>query len=211
MKIKAILFDMDGVLIEAKDWHYDALNKALSLFGMEISRYDHLVTYDGLPTKKKLEMLSIERGLPIALHKFINEIKQKYTMEIVHTSCRPNFIHEYALSKLNRDGYRMAVCSNSIRDTIDVMMKKASLEKYLDFYVSAQDVKNGKPDPEIYQTAIRKMGLAAHECLIVEDNENGIAAARASGAHVLEVVSVSEVNYENIKNKIKLIEESAND
>jgi HAD superfamily hydrolase (TIGR01509 family) len=211
MKIKAILFDMDGVLIEAKDWHYDALNKALSLFGMEISRYDHLVTYDGLPTKKKLEMLSVERGLPIALHKFINEIKQKYTMEIVHTSCRPNFIHEYALSKLNRDGYRMAVCSNSIRDTIDVMMKKASLEKYLDFYVSAQDVKNGKPDPEIYQTAISKMGLAAHECLIVEDNENGIAAARASGAHVLEVLSVSEVNYENIKNKIKLIEESAND
>ncbi len=211
MKIKAIFFDMDGVLIEAKDWHYDALNKALSLFGMEISRYDHLVTYDGLPTKKKLEMLSVERGLPIALHKFINEIKQKYTMEIVHTSCRPNFIHEYALSKLNRDGYRMAVCSNSIRDTIDVMMKKASLEKYLDFYVSAQDVKNGKPDPEIYQTAISKMGLAAHECLIVEDNENGIAAARASGAHVLEVVSVSEVNYENIKNKIKLIEESAND
>jgi beta-phosphoglucomutase len=211
MKIKAILFDMDGVLIDAKDWHYDALNKALSLFGMEISRYDHLVTYDGLPTKKKLEMLSVERGLPIALHKFINEIKQKYTMEIVHTSCKPNFIHEYALSKLNRDGYRMAVCSNSIRDTIDVMMKKASLEKYLDFYVSAQDVKNGKPDPEIYQTAIRKMGLVANECLIIEDNENGITAARASGAHVLEVVSVSEVNYENIKNKIKLIEESAID
>lgn len=51
-KIKAILFDMDGVLVDAKDWHYEALNQALSLFGMEISRYDHLVTYDGLPTKK---------------------------------------------------------------------------------------------------------------------------------------------------------------
>ena len=62
--IKAIIFDMDGVLIEAKDWHYEALNKALSLFGYEISRYDHLVTYDGLPTSKKLEMLSMERGLP---------------------------------------------------------------------------------------------------------------------------------------------------
>ena len=57
MEIKAIIFDMDGVLIEAKDWHYEALNRALSLFGMEISRYDHLVTYDGLPTTKKLEML----------------------------------------------------------------------------------------------------------------------------------------------------------
>ena len=76
-KIKAVIFDMDGVLIEAKNWHYEALNKALGLFGMEISRYDHLVTYDGLPTKRKLEMLTAERGLPIGLHDFINEMKQK--------------------------------------------------------------------------------------------------------------------------------------
>ena len=81
-KIKAILFDMDGVLIEAKDWHYEALNNALQLFGMEISRYDHLITYDGLPTKKKLEMLTMERGLPVGLHHFINDMKQQYTMVI---------------------------------------------------------------------------------------------------------------------------------
>ena len=61
-KIKAIIFDMDGVLIEAKDWHYEALNQALKLFGFTISRYDHLVTFDGLPTRKKLEMLSMEKG-----------------------------------------------------------------------------------------------------------------------------------------------------
>ena len=60
-KIKAVIFDMDGVLIDAKEWHYEALNKALDLFGMEISRYDHLVTYDGLPTLMKLQMLSLER------------------------------------------------------------------------------------------------------------------------------------------------------
>ena len=74
-KIKAVIFDMDGVLIDAKDWHYEALNKSLELFGMEISRYDHLVTFDGLPTKKKLEMLSLERGLPEELHNFINRLK----------------------------------------------------------------------------------------------------------------------------------------
>ena len=59
MKIKAILFDMDGVLIEAKEWHYEALNRALKLFGMPVSRFDHLTTFDGLPTMKKLELLSI--------------------------------------------------------------------------------------------------------------------------------------------------------
>ena len=84
MTIKAIIFDMDGVLIEAKDWHYEALNQALELFGYKISRYDHLVTFDGLPTKKKLEMLSMERGLPKGLHKFINHMKQIYTMEHVY-------------------------------------------------------------------------------------------------------------------------------
>ena len=70
---------MDGVLIDAKEWHYEALNKALALFGYQISRYEHLVTYDGLPTRKKLEMLSMEQGLPVQLHSFINEMKQLYT------------------------------------------------------------------------------------------------------------------------------------
>jgi beta-phosphoglucomutase len=205
-KIKAVIFDMDGVLIEAKDWHYEALNKALKLFGMEISRYDHLVTYDGLPTKMKLEMLSVERGLPNSLHQFINDMKQQYTMEIVYAQCKPKFYHEYALSKLNQEGYKMAVCSNSIRNTIEVMMEKASLSDYLSFYVSNQDVKKGKPDPEMYNQAIIKMGLNPSECMIVEDNENGIKAARASGANVMIVESVEDVNYDNIKKHIAIFE-----
>jgi HAD superfamily hydrolase (TIGR01509 family) len=205
-KIKAIIFDMDGVLIEAKDWHYEAINKALKLFGMEISRYDHLVTYDGLPTKKKLEMLSMERGLPKDLHQFINEMKQQYTMEIVHAQCKPLFFHEYALSRLKNEGYHMAVCSNSIRNTIEVMMQKASLENYLDFYISNQDVTHGKPNPEMYTKGIEKMGLTPKECLIVEDNEHGVQAALASGAHLLKVETVDEVNYENIKHRIIQIE-----
>ncbi|RLR17256.1 HAD family phosphatase, partial [Sodalis-like symbiont of Bactericera trigonica] len=61
-KIKAVIFDMDGVLIEAKDWHYDALNKALNLFGLDITRQEHQTVYDGLPTKHKLIMLSRDNG-----------------------------------------------------------------------------------------------------------------------------------------------------
>ncbi len=206
-KIRAILFDMDGVLIEAKDWHYEALNKALRLFGMEISRMEHLTTFDGLPTKDKLKMLSLEKGLPLGLHDFINELKQQYTMDLVYSLCKPRFHHEYALSKLKEEGYKMAVCSNSVRNTIEVMMQKASLEMYLDFYISNEDVKKGKPDPEMYNKAIERMRLHPKECMIVEDNENGIKAARASGANVMIVDEVSEVNYENIKNHICKFEE----
>ena len=209
--IKAILFDMDGVLIEAKDWHFEALNKALGLFGMEISRYDHIVTYDGLPTKEKLNMLSVERGLPLSLHKFINDMKQIYTTDMVYALCKPKFHHEFALSKLKNEGYHIAVCSNSIANTIKIMMERASLEKYLDFYLSAQDVELPKPSPDIYLKAIERLGLKADECLIVEDNENGIKAAKASGAHVMEVGEIEEVNYLNIKKHIDLFEGQIND
>lgn len=205
MKIKAVVFDMDGVLIEAKDWHYEAMNRALSLFGIEISRYDHLVTYDGLPTKKKLEMLSLERGLPVGLHQFISEMKQQYTMEIVYARCKPRFNHEYALSKLKLEGYKMAVCSNSIRNTVEVMLRKASLIDYMEFLISNQDVEFSKPHSQMYDTAIKRLGIKPEECLILEDNENGIKAAIASGAHVLKVESVEAVNYQNITAEIARI------
>ncbi len=205
-KIKAVIFDMDGVLIEAKDWHYEALNQALELFGYTISRYDHLVTFDGLPTKKKLEMLSLENGLPNGLHSFINDIKQQYTLEHVYIKCKPLFHHQYALSRLKAEGYKLALASNSVRASIDMMMEKADLQKYLDFSLSNQDVIKAKPDPQIYNTAMQRLNLPPDACLIIEDNPNGIRAAEASGAHVLQVKEIYDVTYTNIMNKIKEIE-----
>ena len=207
-KIKAILFDMDGVLIDAKDWHYEALNKALRLFGIEISRYDHLTTFDGLPTKVKLEMLSKKFFLPNSLHPFINKLKQLYTQELIHNKCQPLFHHEYALSRLHLEGYKIAVCSNSIRNTIELMMQKADLLKYIDLIISNEDVKKAKPDPEMYSTAINKFGLNPSECIVVEDNPNGIKAGKDSGANVLEVSGIYDVTYDNI---IRLIEKCEND
>jgi len=204
--IKAVIFDMDGVLIEAKEWHYQALNKALELFGYSISLYDHLTTFDGLPTKKKLEMLSVQSGLPSELHSFINEMKQIYTMEIVYTHCKPRFNHEYALSRLKNMGYKLAVASNSIGQTVHIMMERSHLAQYLDIKLSNEDVSVAKPHPEIYLKAIASLGLSPEECLILEDNENGIKAAQASGAHLLIVQDVDDVNFDNIFSRIKEIE-----
>lgn len=205
-KIKAILFDMDGVLIDAKEWHFEALNRALALYGYEIPLSEHLLYYDGLPTKIKLQKLSAENGLPVELHDEINKKKQEFTMEIVKEKCRPNSIHTHCLSQLKSRGYHIACCSNSIRSTIETMMKMAQLDTYLEFIVSNQDVTKPKPDPEIYITAINKLGLKPDECLIIEDNENGIKAALASGGHLLAVKNVNEVNLDNISAKIQEIE-----
>lgn len=205
-EIKAVLFDMDGVLIDAKDWHYEALNQALSLFGFEIDRYDHLVTYDGLPTKKKLELLSMEHDFPKALHGFINDIKQDLTLQIGYARCKPTFNHQYALSTLKAQGYKLATCSNSVRKTVELLLERAAILGYFDFFLSNEDVKQAKPHPEIYTSAMERFGLQPSECLILEDNENGIKAAEASGAHLLVVQNVNEVNLENIQGRIAQIE-----
>lgn len=197
---------MDGVLIDAREWHYESLNSALSIFGLEISRYDHLVTFDGLPTKEKLEMLSLEGGLPYKLHQFVNDLKQQYTLEIIYAKCKPVFHHRYALSKLRSEGYKIAVCSNSVRKTIEIMMQKSGLAPYLDFFLSNQDVEKGKPDPEMYLKAMERLGLKPEECLIVEDNDKGIKAAIASGGYLLKVENPDDVHYFNIKSRIREIE-----
>lgn len=207
VKIKAVLFDMDGVLIEAKEWHYEALNKALGLFGYNITHEEHLALYDGLPTKIKLQKLTLEKGLPVELYDIINEKKQLYTFDIIKRRCRPRFNHQYCLSELRANGYFVACCSNSIRATIEMMMSYAKLDTYLNFIVSNQDVKNAKPDPEIYLTAMKKLNLQPTECLIVEDNGNGIKAAMASGGNLLAVKTVDDVTWDNVIGRIREIEQ----
>lgn len=206
--IKAVIFDMDGVLIDAREWHYDSLNKALGLFGYEISRADHLSHYDGLPTSKKLDILSRTQGLPIGLHKLINELKQIYTMEIIHTKCRPKFIHQYALQRLQNEGYILGVASNSMKVTVSTMMNMAGLSKHLNLLMSNEDVDKPKPDPEIYLSTFARIGIQPNEALVLEDNENGILAATKSGAHVLAVEKPEDVTYWNIIDQIQKIEKS---
>lgn len=197
--IKAILFDMDGVLIDAREWHYEALNLALSPFGLEIDRDAHLATYDGLPTRTKLEMLTKSRALPRGLHSFVNGMKQRYTADMVRQRCHPVFQHQYALAQLKATGYKLAVCSNSVRQSLELMMQRAGLDRFLDLMVSNEDVSRPKPDPEMYLSAMSRLGLSPEECLIVEDNEHGIRAARASGAHVLVVSNPADVTLERVQ------------
>ena len=204
--IKAVLFDMDGVLIDAKDWHYEALNKALEIFGYSISRDAHLTTFDGLPTKQKLKMLSASRNLPTGLHDFLNALKQSHTMSIMHQKCKPTFNHQYAMSKLKSDGKLLGVCSNSVRQSVVSMMKLSKLNEYLSVIYSNEDVSAGKPNPEMYVSAMNELGVAPHETLILEDNDHGIEAALASGAHLMKIGVPGDVTYEAISLRIQEIE-----
>ncbi len=191
----SILFDLDGVLIDATEWHFAALNRALVLFGYQISRYEHLAEYNGLPTRTKLDMLSVEKGLPKVLHGLISRLKQTYTREEILRHCWPSFDKEYMLSRLKREGYRLAVCTNAVSESAELMLERAGLRQYLDFVISNEDVSRPKPDPEIYLAALDRLGISPREAVIIEDAPHGIEAARLSGANVLEVAGFAEVDY----------------
>lgn len=196
---KAVIFDMDGVLIDAREWHFQALNDALRLFGYEIGLDEHLSRFDGLPTRDKLRLLSQSNSLPLELHKLINSVKQERTLRIAAAACYPQAHHLILMATLKRHGIKIGVATNSVRKTTETMLTYAGLVPYLDVIVTNQDVKNAKPHPEIYLTAMSKLGVSADEVVVVEDNPHGIAAARAAGARVCEVRDPSEVHTETLK------------
>lgn len=199
MGICAVLFDMDGVLVDAKEWHFEALNQALAHYGACITPEQHLEIFDGLPTSKKLEILSSHFGFPREIHSVVCRLKQTYTLQLIQERCIPSPIHQETLSLLKAEGYAIGLCSNSVRETVDTLMERTGLGKFMDLTLSNEDVAEPKPHPEIYVKAMDHFQLAPSECLIVEDHPHGIAAARASGAQVMVVKDPSEVVYERFE------------
>jgi len=204
--IKLIIFDLDGVLLDAKKIHYDALNVALNNVSPEyvIDWSEHLSKYDGLKTNQKLHMLTREKGLPYEKHSVVWNEKQKVTQEMLHSLSQSKELQN-TLIELTKDGYKIACCSNSIRKTVLTVLSKLGIIEYFDFILSNEDVKNSKPHPEIYWTAISNIGVLPEETLIIEDSPYGLLAASRSKSYVYRVINPDEVTYNNIKNKINEI------
>ena len=200
---KLIIFDLDGVLVEAKEIHYNTLNQALREVGEQyvISEAEHLSTYDGLKTTQKLEMLSKNKGLP---SKFYDEIwyrKQHLTIEAI--SELQSDLDKIELFKELRDrGYKLACASNSIRRSVLVMLAKIGIIEFMDLIISNEDVKNSKPHPEMYWKAMSMMGVLPEETLIVEDSPHGLLAASRSRANVLRVDNPKDLVLSKIISKL---------
>lgn len=198
--IKLIIFDLDGVLVEAKNIHFEALNKALGS-KYEISWNEHLSKYDGLKTNQKLEMLTQDKGLPIKLYKQVWDNKQKYTLEAL-SNLKSNPQLQVCMDLLIQDGYKLAVCSNSIRKTVLTVLSKFDIIDRFDLILSNEDVINSKPHPEIYWSAMSKMGYLPEETLIVEDSPYGLLAASRSKTSIMRVGSPKDITYINIKKNL---------
>jgi HAD superfamily hydrolase (TIGR01509 family) len=202
--IKLIIFDLDGVLVEAKQIHFETLNQALSEVSIDyiISESEHHSIYDGLKTNQKLEMLSRKKGLPTSEHERIWRKKQELTIEAISKLEKDERLIDL-MKSLRKKGFQLACCSNSIRRSVLVMLSKIGLIEFMDLILSNEDVKNSKPHPEIYWKAMSSMGVLPDETLIVEDSPVGLLAGERSHAEVLRVSNTSDLTLNKIENKLK--------
>jgi HAD superfamily hydrolase (TIGR01509 family) len=193
--IKAVLFDADGVLVDACELHYVALNRALATMGWKINRTEHETIYNGLPTHKKLQLLTREKGFPEDWHSAVHSLKQQYTWDAIEECVTTDPGKRELLCALRHCGFKIAVCSNSLHRTLARMLSAVGIMDCIDLVIGNDDVQFPKPSPEMYLLAAAKLGVAMEETVIVEDSMVGLRAAwAAEPGGVVKVEGPDEVD-----------------
>lgn len=195
MENRLIVFDLDGVLVDSKDIHFDALNHALSSVqpGLTISVADHLSKFDGLDTRTKLSLL-VESGRLLAENvEQVWRAKQDMTARLMaELPKNPEIVEVFKF--LKKKGFVTAIASNSIRKTLDLEIHRLGISQLVDFSLSNEDVTMPKPHPEIYWKAMMTARKYPRETLILEDSSVGRRAAQLSGARLIPIDSPADIN-----------------
>ena len=206
---KLIIFDLDGVLIESRDIHYEALNRALEKVDSKykISLEEHLSSFDGLPTSKKLSLLTNKKGLPVDTYQQIWEDKQKFTIDIF-SKLSPDYQLISFFKKIKETETRIAVASNSIRNTVKTVLLKLGLLEFVDIFVSNEDVVRNKPFPEMYWKCMTALDAIPKNTVIFEDSHIGRQGAIDSGAILIPVENRIDLTETKIQKAIDVLSET---
>jgi beta-phosphoglucomutase-like phosphatase (HAD superfamily) len=205
-----IVFDLDGVLIDSKEVHFNALNLALGEIDPKfvISRNEQDDIFEGLTTNAKLNILTEMKGLPPALHKQIWERKQHYSSRLF-TSVSEDRELVSLFKYIRSTGIKIAIASNSIRATLDSCLVSLGLWYFIDFSLSNEDVSAPKPSPEIYLKCMEYFGSSTARTAIFEDSEIGLRAAYSSGAKlIIEVQNRGSLTFEKIMEVVEHLNEA---
>lgn len=207
--IQLIIFDLDGVLVESKDLHYDALNRAISEVAGEefvISRPEHETVYDGLSTNQKLRLMSIQKDLPLDMHRPIWLRKQELTEIMVREQLKPNEdLLETIRALKAKYGYPLAVASNCIKCSVHNILDSIGVLPLVDAYFSNEDVQLAKPCPDIYLKACSTFGVPPSSALVVEDSVKGFEACVRAGCPLFKVRGPDDVRAPAIVERISAI------
>lgn len=206
---KLIIFDLDGVLIESRNLHYEALNSALADIDKKyiINKEEHLSTYDGLNTTKKLRLLTTDKGLDPRYYQQVWEDKQEATFNLIK-----KFPHDENLclmfQYIKNQKIKIAVASNSVRETVKLALLKIGVLEYVDFYISNEDVKRTKPYPEMYWKCMTEMYALPKNTVIIEDSHIGRQGAVDSGAHLIPVKDSKDLNWDKVRQAVDTLQAS---
>jgi HAD superfamily hydrolase (TIGR01509 family) len=202
------IFDLDGVLLDSRELHYYSLNTALENVDSKyiISWDEHLSSYDGLPTSKKLQMLHEKKNLPKCFYEQIWKAKQQATVRLLK---QLNIDHDLAakFQQLKSHGVYIAVASNSIRETVKVSLLRLGLLEYVDYFVSNEDVSANKPYPEMYWKCMIAANALPRTTVIFEDSHIGRQGAIDSGAHLVPIENRNDLTQDKIDRAFKMLSE----
>ena len=201
----AIAFDLDGVLVESKELHYEAMNDAIREIAGDqyvITRVEHENIYDGLSTNQKLMLLGRYKNLPQNLYIPIFTRKQDLTLRLFKEYVQVNPTLVQTLRSLKQLGFPLIVCSNCIRSSVHALLEGIGALPLVDAYFSNEDVTQSKPHPSLYQKVLTSLGLsdAPRSVLVVEDSPKGWESACRAGVNILKVHQPENVNLYNILN-----------
>jgi beta-phosphoglucomutase len=190
--LKAILFDFDGVLADTEPLHFRMFQQVLYEEGIPLSEDAYYQKYVGFDDKDCFHAILAEHGRSIAPETIRRLVAWKAMMMLDHLKATPVVypgIVEFVKSSASR--YRLAVVSGALRQEIELILQTAGMRTDFEHLTSAEDVRNGKPDPEGYLHALRSLNrnapVLAPECLVIEDTLFGIQAAHAAGVRCLAV------------------------
>ncbi len=201
--IDTIIFDLDGVLIDSKNIHYTALNKALekTKINYSISFEDHLKIFDGLPTNEKLQLLLKKKIIKKNHFSKIKKEKNKITDDLFKKQISFNKNIFELFKKLSKK-YKLGIATNAIENTLKLSLKRLKIKNFVNSAVSNQNLTFAKPHPEIYLRSLLNLKSMPKNTLILEDSHYGRIAAKESGCNLMPIKSIHEVNYSNIVNFI---------
>lgn len=200
MTIKLVVVDLDGVIIDSRELHYLALNRALQELGERyvINKEEHLAKYDGHPTKYKLALLTKEKGLDPALYDTIWRRKQELTQDVILSE----FTHDqriiHIFQALKHRGLKLYCATNSIWSTVKNALLTKGFLPYIDYFISNEEVSSPKPSPDIYFRCFERAKLTPKEVMICEDSPVGRAAAYSSGANVCPIEDVADFTLDKL-------------
>ena len=186
--IKAILFDLDGVLVDTCDLHYAAFNMALQeVCNYTLDKKDHAKRFNGKPTKAKLYQLVDENVIQVKDIERISDLKQNYTKVLIEREIHPDYHITDLLTYLKKNQIKLGCVTNSIGPTTLKMLDKANIAHDLFDIIVTNELGPHKPNPFPYMYAMSKLDVAPTNTLIVEDSKIGSSAAFDSEAKVFVI------------------------